>query len=710
MKSFSLNGEWLYTVGGVTSPVTVPFSRLPVGHSECRLSFDLPYPARHVFLKFDGITYHGRVTLGGVTLGEMLPYCEYTFDISNLVKPFNNELLVELEDISPAFGPTEGWENFGGIIRGVSLLLTDTPYIDNVFFKSTLTDNYTSADISVDTAASVGENVSFEISLLEGDTSVLTYTQQAGETLTKKLTCIKLWSPDSPFLYTLRVRLLSGNAELDVYECSVGFRELSCDRHRFVLNGTPLFLKGLCKHEMVADSGHGPTYEQIESDLRLIKSMGCNFVRLVHYPHCKETLNIADRLGLLVSEEPGLWWSDTSNPEVAEGSLEVLKRTILRDRNHPSVAFWLCFNECRFTEKFLIDSAALCRRYDPTRLVSGANCMNNEDTLIYYNKCGFDFYTMHPYAPTPDRALRSAKVLHDKPLLFSEWGGYFVYDNPHLLTDFMTEMNKLYMQCSDEGALAGAFFWFFAELNDFNRGEPACTDGVLHEGLVTSDRQPTAIFDAFCQGLSMFDGETKEIPFFMENASGAPELSTAHAVNVSGGGDFEEYFRRIAEKEAAKNCMRPRILKKGPVLDSAEGLLSVPKVATLEMPVVLGDIGTDKLTLIGLTTLEGGYPLCKGAYGETLAEMRITYADGSRETRPLRNGIEITTAFGLNGSSRIDPVAEKSQRYAVFGYDKNFEVYVINSMEVSTDRAIDSIEIAATGETAVLIYGGFTLS
>ena len=145
----------------------------------------------------------------------------------------------------------------------------------------------------------------------------------------------------------------------------------------------------------------------------------------------------------MVSEEPGLWGSDTSLPEVANGSLEVLKRTILRDRNHPSIVFWLCFNECKFTEKFLADSATVCRKYDPTRRVSGANCMTNEETLYHYNKCKFDFYTMHPYSDTFKRSKTSAEILHDKPLLFSEWGGYHVYDNPHLLLDFMSEIWKV---------------------------------------------------------------------------------------------------------------------------------------------------------------------------------------------------------------------------------------------------------------------------
>ena len=99
-----------------------------------------------------------------------------------------------------------------------------------------------------------------------------------------------------------------------------------------------------------------------------------------------------------------------------------MRRTILRDRNHVSVAFWLCFNECKFTDDCLKECVETCRRYDPTRMVSGANNQTATETLRYFNKYGFDFYTIHPYAPTYEKAKECIKVLNDKPLIFTEWG------------------------------------------------------------------------------------------------------------------------------------------------------------------------------------------------------------------------------------------------------------------------------------------------
>lgn len=710
MKIQTLNGEWLYRIGyGAERPVQVPFSALAVGHSECRRYFDLEHVSERVFLQFDGIAYAGRAYLNGVLLGEMLPYSEYRFDVTEGVRLRGNELRVELEDFSPAFGPTAGWENYGGIIRDVSLVCLPDNHITDVFAHSALSDDYKSAVLTVEAACVDRANSMFDIRLLDGAREVLSYCQPAGENAAIRVDDVELWSPDNPRLYRLIVSLRQEGRILDERQLEIGFRQLTCDRHRFYLNGQPIFLAGVCKHEMIAGSGHCPTAEQIEADLRAIKATGCNFVRLVHYPHNKKTLELADRIGLMVSEEPGLWWSDTADERVSSGSLEVLRRTILRDRSHACVAFWLCFNECRFTEQFLLDSAAVCRRYDPTRMVSGANCMSDADTKKYYNLCGFDFYTMHPYSPTFDRAGSCARILNDKPLLFTEWGGYHVYDNPHLLMDFLAEMNRLYMDASDDGALAGAFFWCWAELNDFNRGRPACIDGNLSEGLMTADRQPTLIYDAFCRAIRRMGQPEEDAPFWIQPVlSALPDETARNVLPASLSDGFLEYMASLAAAEREKPSMRFRVLKRGPVIEGVSALNACPLVLCDGTAVTLDcDIHARSITLYGLCSLKKGYPL-QGEYGEEAAFVELRFADGACQTVPLCNGVEITTAFALYQSSRINPVAERARRAALFGYEKNFEQYVMNALTVELENAsgLRQIRLRSSGcGYDVLLYG-----
>ena len=702
MKYQSLNGEWGYRVGkGAQTTVTVPYSCLPVGHSECELTFDLIENSEHIFLEFLGITYGAQVYLNDIFLGSMLPYSEYRFEIGNIAKEKGNNLRVELEDIRLKFGPTEGWENFGGIIRDVGIVYTESFYFKDVFFWSEIKNDYKDAVMNVKIEASLDRECEVRLSL-DGK-EICSYTQSANSAAKSvELKNVLLWSPDSPVLYRLEV-----SCEGEVYGCNVGFREITCDKHAILVNGKPCFIQGVCKHEMFGDSGHTPTVEQMETDLKMIKAAGCNFVRLVHYPHNKKILDIADKIGLMVSEEPGLWWSDTSDTEVAEGSIEVLKRTILRDRNHACVAFWLCFNECRFTEQFLIDSAKACKEYDPTRMVSGANCMSLEDTKKYYNICGFDFYTMHPYAPTFERSKLSAEALADKPLIFTEWGGYYVYDNPHLLTDFIVEMKKLFKNRSDDGALAGMCFWEWSELNDFNRGKPACVDGVLREGLCDKYRNPTLIFDAFCKAL-------KDEP--VENQADLCEYNAQLSIegkplSGSGGRDFAEACAGIdAPLPEHYIRMRSRRTAVGPVLQKQEtdGLLKTPLVISKDFPVTFeGGVKTDSIKIVGAVSMPYAYPLA-GDYGEPVVQTVVCFKNGEKKVFTLKNGVDITTVLTTLGSSRINPVAENAKPFAKFSYEKNRENYQINllSLDLEAVREVEEIKLTCVAENYdILIYG-----
>jgi len=230
MNIQSLNGKWLYRIGkGAETEITVPFSRNPVGHSECVKHFDLTEKTARTFLRFDGITYAATVWLNGVKLGDMLPYCEYTFEITDTVKPADNLLRVELEDISPKFGPSEGWENFGGIIRDVSLLYTGENYITDVFFHAALTNDYTDAEMQVDITAD-RQGATFLVELFDGEGAVLSY-EQGDTTETKTVKSVTLWSPDTPHLYTLKVSLAENGSVTDTYTCMDGFMEFTCDDH-----------------------------------------------------------------------------------------------------------------------------------------------------------------------------------------------------------------------------------------------------------------------------------------------------------------------------------------------------------------------------------------------------------------------------------------------------------------------------------------------
>lgn len=709
----SLNGAWSYRVGtGKWSKRNVPFSALCVGHSECYRYFDLDKASDVVLLKFDGIAYEAEAYLNDAYLGKMLPYSEYTFDITKLCKKRKNHLLVKLEDTNASFGPSQGWENYGGIIRNVSLEYKKKGYIKDVYFTQNLKNNYQDAEYSVDACTSLP--LDYRVTLSYDGKTIDSYISRGKEKRT--ISGIKTWSPELPNLYNLRVELLENGKVIDACSIKVGFCEFSATDSHFTLNGKDIFLKGVCKHEMYGESsGHTVSYKKIYKDMKMIKDAGCNFVRLVHYPHNKITLDIADELGLLVCEEPGMWQADVKDKALTTSCLEVLRRTVIRDRNHACIAFWLAFNECDFNEDFLKSAVKICRENDSARLVSGANNMPNEDTKKYYDLCDLDFYTMHPYSDTFEMARVASEKLTGKPLMFTEWGGYYVYDNPRLLTEFLMSMYKLYTK----GALAGTCIWYWAEIKDYNRGAPACVDGTLKEALVDFNRKPNLIYDAFCKSL-----------YAMENGTEPNICDAPKNVPCSIKHKYEVHKHYIPKGQALKSVSEPSIdnllaiakepletklaktrkkqIINGPVFENEKisGISSVPFVVKDTPLIFEGGFEASKLSFIGMTSLNYGYPIL-GEYGEDVLEISVQYENGEVQEYIAKNGIDITIAYASVGSSRINPIAKNARRAFSFSYDKNFEEYIVNCLEIKTiNKAISKIEIKPLNpKYNVLIYG-----
>ena len=329
--------------------VSVPFSALCVGESECALTFDIQGLAPHYQLCFEGITYQATVTLNGLLLGTMCPYSYHSFDVSDTLQPTGNRLVVTLRDMNLPFGPSEGWENYGGIIRDVYLLATDSVFVDDVIWRTVTTQNFEYTECTVEIKL-FGDSDNVQVTLRDAHGFKVACDAAASSkgaaTIVLRVDRPILWSPDFPYLYSLSVRV--GDDERVE---KVGIKEFHIEGQRFVLNGKPLFLKGVCRHDMWGEQGHTLTEGQMRMDLMMIKATGCNFVRLVHYPHHRRIVELADEIGLLVSEEPGLWGNDLHNEDTTRGALDVMERVVLRDRNRVSVAFWLAFNECVFTPR-----------------------------------------------------------------------------------------------------------------------------------------------------------------------------------------------------------------------------------------------------------------------------------------------------------------------------------------------------------------------
>jgi hypothetical protein len=307
-------------------------------------------------------------------------------------------------------------------------------------------------------------------------------------------------------------------------------------------------------------------------------------------------------------------------------------------------------------------------------------------------------------------ALESAKVLHDKPLMFTEWGGFFVYDNPHLITDFIGEFRRLYEQNSDDGALAGACFWYFREVNDFGRGEPACIDGTLKEALVDRYGKKTLIYDSYVSAYKKINKNYDDLFDISIDKQGVKGLKSKKVFGAKTDVDLDK-LKTYANDVDIKNLshLRGRKIVKGPILQTPfVGVNSVPYLIDDNNAIeFVGESLTDTITILGAVSLKKGHPY-SGDFGEVAFSVDIECKDGKTFTFDFKNGIDFTSAFTTIGSSRVKVIGENCKKLANFSYDKNFENYQINRLDVKllTKATVQKITITSKNKGYVyLVYG-----
>lgn len=734
-ERISLGGEWKFRInGGDYTTRTVPGSYFCSGKSEYLREFRLSVPSgKRVILTTEGINYKGDLYINGHLLGTTLPYCHYSYDITEYLEE-ENKLQVFVEDITAPYGPVDGWCCYGGLIRAIYLEICPETFISEIWFRQSLSDNFTKASASVEiTSDGSLDGITARVELSE-DGAILASADGNADKLEFTLDEPKLWTPNTPNLYDLKVLLAKDGVLIDEYSMKVGFRELKMDNKKFYLNGEPFFFVGICRHDLDSlEKGQTLSDADIERDLRMIKELGANFVRLVHYPHDKRVIEMADRLGLFVSEESGLWWSNMNNPAISEGAIEVLARTIHRDRSHACVAFWMSFNECIFTQEFLNESVETTRRLDPDRYVSGANCMCAEMTVEMFDKANIDFFTFHPYGAGVYHVTRGSqskiagtqsldnvfKSFASKPLIISEWGGWHVTDNPACFTKFCQKMKA----AKEKDMLAGMFYWAFADMYEFNRDSDCCVDGMQNEGLVTVDRKPKInyyVYQKFIKELNEKPASPSEMIIHNDAATNVLN-SEAIALEYPDCEEQKEAWRLATEDSKASRGIfyhrKYRRIAKGPRLPESAVSVGNIKFNSLKKPIVISEnfpaytveanAEGNKLIILGNALYCLGQPIY-GEFGEVCANMTLKYADGTEQIVPLRNGIELLTVVTTYAASVINPMAPALTNAVTFSYDKNYENYRIYtlSVDLKKDTALCSVTIeSAMAERALLLYG-----
>lgn len=366
-----------------------------------------PKPRARQFLHFGAANRHATVWLNGERLGSHhAGFTPFAFEITGRLRPGQNSLVVRVdnrrrpEDV-PAM--RTDWWNYGGLTREVSLL-----EVPRTFIRSWETrldeDGRLAVSLRLDGPDTRGRAVRIALPGLGLEALRQTDTRGITGAIFDLPPGAARWTPASPALHDLELELFRGrpniNAVLpsqrddrgaeDTANDRVGLRTVATRGREILLNGEPVFLRGICLHEEAfapasgAPAGGGRAWSEAHARelLGRAKDLGANYVRLAHYTHNEHMARVADELGLLVwAEIPVYWVLDFDNPATLAAAQTHLREMIERDRNRASVIIWSVGNENPFAgERGTVGGgrdirpalARLARDLDPTRLVSAA--------------------------------------------------------------------------------------------------------------------------------------------------------------------------------------------------------------------------------------------------------------------------------------------------------------------------------------------------
>jgi beta-glucuronidase len=267
------------------------------------------------------------------------------------------------------------WFNYGGVYREVALLRVPRLFIRDLFVHLAADGIAVTAELSDRAAAGIGR---FEIPELGIEATMRFRNGKARAVLRAQP---ELWSPARPRLYDVALSFGS-----DRVTDRIGFRRIEARGRMIVLNGEPIKLRGICVHEDDPTVGKVTSEADLRRRFRHARELGCNFLRLTHYPHHELVARMADELGFLLWEEIPVYWAiDFASVSTYWDAENQLLELIRRDRNRASVILWSVGNENADTDarlRFMARLARAAKRSDPTRLVSAACLVNKKERRI----------------------------------------------------------------------------------------------------------------------------------------------------------------------------------------------------------------------------------------------------------------------------------------------------------------------------------------
>lgn len=466
---------------------------------------------KRVFLYFGAVNYEAIVFVNGKEIGQHVGgFTPFNFEVTGLLKTGENSLVVKVDnkrilDAVPTLN--FDWWNYGGITRQVKLVETPATFVRDYYVQLKKNDkSIINGWIQLD-GNQLNKAVRIEIPGLKISQQ---FTPNAKGYVAFELKAKPtLWTPENPKLYGINI-----SVDDEAVTDEIGFRTIETKGTQVLLNGKPVFLRGICIHEE-APFRNGRAYSK-EEDITLLqwaKEMGCNFVRLAHYPHNEQMIRQAERMGIMVwSEIPVYWTIQWGNQETYKNAETQLTDMITRDKNRSNIIIWSIANETPHGAErldFLSRLAAKTRELDPGRLVGAAmekvelkpGVMTvNDDLSKVMDVLSFNEYVGW-YDGLPEKCDRVNWTFTDtKPIIITEFGGEALYGLKGGKTDRFTEdyQEDLYIRSVNMfkriPGLAGTTPWILKDFRSPRRQLRDMQDDFNRKGLISDKGEKKRAF------------------------------------------------------------------------------------------------------------------------------------------------------------------------------------------------------------------------
>jgi beta-glucuronidase len=418
-----------------------------------------------------------------------------------------NTLIVKVDDQRRRDGvPTVNtdWYNFGGLTRDVLLVDVPRTFVKDYFVqleKGSL--DKIAGWVQLDGPDAGHQTVNLRIAELGVDLALETDAHGRAALAIGQQDYngkLELWSGERPRRYGVEIV----TADDQVRE-ELGFRSIATRGADILLNGEPIFLRGISIHEQAPERpGRATSDADARKLLGWAKELGCNFVRLAHYPHNEHMVRVAEELGLLVwSEVPVYWTIQWDNPDTYQNAQQQVTEMVQRDKNRAAVILWSVSNETPISEPrnvFLRKLIATVRGLDPTRLLTAAleRHYDGERTQVVDDPLGEDLDVLGVnqyvgwYDGLPEKCdTLTWRVVYEKPLVFSELGGdakagHYGPPEQRWTEEFQADLYEHQLEMMKRiGVWRGLSPWILTDFQSPRRPLPKIQEGWNRKGLIS---------------------------------------------------------------------------------------------------------------------------------------------------------------------------------------------------------------------------------